>query len=99
MDPREDRDPLTRYRQPLLAVAIATIVSLLIAAMIGGNMPLDYEGRAWTYTGLVMYVLIGAAVVFSRAAEGERQPLSLARLSKWTMSLWVWPLLVLWRRR
>lgn len=91
-------DPLTKYGRPLAGVLIAVIVSMLIAAMIGGALPFDYQGRAWTYTGLVLYVIAGAVVVFRMTYEGERQPLSLGRIVKWIVSLWLWPLLLVRRR-
>jgi hypothetical protein len=90
------QDPLARYGKPLAAVLIAVAISLVIAALIGGSMPLEYTGRALTYLALVVYVIVGAFVVFRLAAEGE-QSLAPARLLKWTLSVWLWP--VLWRRR
>jgi hypothetical protein len=48
--------------------------------------------------GLVIYVIIGAFVVFRLVAEGE-QSLAPVRLLKWTVSLWLWPLLALQRRK
>jgi hypothetical protein len=92
-------DPLTRIARPLAGVLIAVVVSLLIAAMIGGALPLDYAGRAWAYTGLMCYVIAGAVVVFRLASGGETQPLTPARILKWTLSVWAWPALLLVSRR
>ena len=92
-------DPLHRIARPLAGVLIAVVISMLIAAMIGGAMPLDYAGRAWVYTGFLCYVIAGAVVVFKLAGGGETQPLTPARILKWTLSLWVWPALLLGRRR
>lgn len=101
--PRDDKkgpnytrrmDPLARYGKPLAAVLIAVAVSVFIAALIGGSLPLEYMGRALTYLALVLYIIVGAFVVFRLAAEGE-QSLTPARLVKWTVSLWLWPLLAL----
>ncbi len=91
-------DPLTRIARPLAGVLIAVVISMLVAAMIGGALPLDYAGRAWAYTGLMCYVIAGAVVVFRLAAGGETQPLTPARIVKWTLSLWAWPALLLARR-
>lgn len=91
------QDPLARYGKPLAAVLIAVAISLFIAALIGGSMPFEYTGRALTYLGLVLYVIAGAFFVFRLAAEGE-QSLAPARLLKWTVSLWLWPLLALRQR-
>jgi len=90
-------DPLARYGKPLAAVLIAVALSVVIAALIGGSLPFEYTGRAVAYLVLVLYVIVGAFVVFRLVAEGE-QSLTPARLLKWTVSLWVWPLLALRRR-
>jgi hypothetical protein len=92
------QDPLARYGRPLAAVLIAVALSLFIAALIGGSLPLEYTGRALVYLTLVLYVIVGAFVVFRLVAEGEQQALTPARLLKWTVSLWLWPLLALRRR-
>lgn len=91
-------DPLLKIARPLAGLLIAVVISMLIAALIGGALPLDYAGRAWVYTALMCYVIAGAVVVFRLAAAGETQPLSPARILKWTLSLWAWPALLLARR-
>ncbi|HTT11509.1 MAG TPA: hypothetical protein VMG60_11510 [Burkholderiaceae bacterium] len=85
-------DPLARYGKPLAAAAIAVFVSVPIAAFIGGALPFEYTGRALAYLGLLLYVIVGAVIVFRLVAEGE-QSLAPARLLKWTVSLWLWPAL------
>lgn len=90
---RHDNDPLTRLMRPLMGVLAATFVNVIVAAMIGGAMPFEYTGRAWTYTGLVLYVIVGAVVVFRLTAEGERE-FSAARVLKWVVSIWLWPALL-----
>ena len=90
-------DPLARYGKPLAAVLIAVALSVFVAALIGGSLPFEYTGRAVAYLVLVLYVIVGAFVVFRLVAEGE-QSLTPARLLKWTVSLWLWPLLALRRR-
>jgi hypothetical protein len=94
-----DKDPLTRVLRSLASVLIAVLLSVLIAALIGGALPFEYEGRAWAYTALVVYVIAGAVVVFIAAGAGERGEFSAARVLKWTASLWLWPLLLLARRK
>jgi len=93
-----DNDPLIRYGRALAGVLIAVVISVLVAALIGGSLPLDYGGRAWVYTGLVAYVLAGGFVVFKLTAGAEQSGLSLGRVLKWTASLWIWPLFLLLRR-
>ena len=93
-----DNDPLVKYGRSLAGVLIAVVISILIAALIGGNVGLDYSGRAWVYTALVCYVIAGAFVVFKLTAGSEKGALSVGRVLKWTASLWVWPLFLLLRR-
>ena len=92
-------DPLTRLARPLAAALIAVVISMVIAAFVGGAMPFDYEGRAWVYTGCVIYVVAGAVVVFRTVAGAEAPPLSAGYILKWTLSLWIWPALLPRRRR
>lgn len=91
-------DPLARYGTALAAVLLAVVLSVLLAALVGGALPFDYSGRAWTFTGLVLYVVVGAVLVFRAAGAGESGPFSAARVFKWLVSLWLWPLLLLARR-
>ncbi|MGE5337588.1 MAG: hypothetical protein ACM3PU_07150 [Gemmatimonadota bacterium] len=92
-------DPLEKIARPLAGVLIAVVISTVIAAMIGGAMPLDYSGRAWVYTGTVCYVIAGAVVVFRLVAGAESQPLTPLRVLKWTISLWIWPAFLIRPRR
>jgi hypothetical protein len=91
-------DPLAKYGPAMLAVLISVFISVLIAAMIGGALPLDYQGRAWSYVGLLAYIVAGAVVVFRMTYQGERQSLTPARIVKWVLSIWMWPALLLARR-
>ena len=91
MPPHED--PLIRLMRPLMGVLAATFINVFIAALIGGALPFEYTGRAWSYTALVLYVIIGAVTVFRLTAEGERE-FSPARVVKWALSIWLWPALL-----
>jgi len=86
-------DPLIRFMRPLAGVLAATFANVLLAALIGGALPFEYAGRAWAYTALVLYVIVGAVVVFRLSAEGERE-FSPARVLKWALSIWLWPVLL-----
>ena len=90
-------DPLVKYGRPLAGVLIAVVISVLVAALIGGAMPFEYQVRAWIYTLLVLWILVGAFVLFRLTAERERGALTPARIFKWTISLWVWPVFLLRR--
>ena len=43
---------------------------------------------------LLLYVIVGAVVLFARVARHETQPLSARRVALWFASLWLWPLLL-----
>ena len=95
-------DPLIRLLRSLAAVLLATALNVLVAAMIGGAMPLEYSGRAWTYAGLMLYVLAGAVLLFRASGQAEAEaaaPLSAARVGRWMVSIWLWPLLLAAARR
>ncbi len=92
-------DPLTRVGAPLAAVIIAFVLSVLVAAMVAGQIEGAYEKRALVYAGFVLWVLLGAAVVFVIAHRGEAGRLSVSRVFLWAASIWLWPLFLLLRRR
>ena len=91
-------DPLQRYGPPLAAVVMAVILSIMLAAMLAGQFPGDYEARALVYTGCVLWVLLGAAVMFILVYRSEASRLSIARVLLWTASIWLWPVFLLLRR-
>lgn len=97
-----DDDPLIRMLRPLAAVLLATALNVIVAAMIGGALPLEYSGRAWTYAGLLLYVLAGAVLLFRASGEAEARAgarLTAARVGRWMLSIWLWPLLLAAGRR
>lgn len=97
----DDDDPLTRYGAPLAAVVFAVILSILVSAMLAGQLGEEYSTRAAVYTGLVLWVVVGAAVMFVLAHRSEGGRLSPARVLLWTATIWLWPVFALlaWRRR
>ncbi len=92
-------DPLTRYGPPLAGVIIAVVLSILVAAMVAGQIEGAYQTRALVYAGFVLWVVLGAAVVFVIAHRGEAGRLSLARVLLWAASMWLWPVFLLLRRK
>jgi hypothetical protein len=96
--PRET-DPLMRLRHALAGIAVALFLSVFVAALLGrwlGDAWGDsYALRAGIYSGLMLYVLVGAVVLFIKVAKFETRPLSLPRACLWLASLWLWPLLLL----
>jgi hypothetical protein len=99
-----DNDPLWKVRHALAGVALALLLALLAAAVAGSVLGDVFGGgyglRAGIYAGLLLYVMVGAGVLFVKVARHETRPLSAGRVGLWFVSLWVWPaLLVLARRR
>jgi hypothetical protein len=92
-------DPVTRYGPPLAGVILAVVVSILVAAMVAGQVGATYEERALVYAGFVLWVVLGAAVVFILAHRGEAGRLSITRVLLWAASIWLWPVFLLLRRR
>ena len=95
---RED-DPLTRYGPPLASVLLAVVLSILVAAMMAGQIEGEYQTRALIYGGFVLWVLLGAGVVFVLVHRGETARVSVSRILLWAASIWLWPLFLLLRRR
>ena len=96
-------DPLYKLRHALAGVALALGASVFIAALAGafiGDLVGDsYAARATAYGILLLYVVVGAVVLFIKVARHETRPLSPGRVGLWIASLWVWPALMLLARR
>jgi hypothetical protein len=96
-------DPLWRLRHALSGMAIALLLSVLLAALagrvIGDALGDSYALRAGLYSALLLYVVAGALLLFLRVARHETRPLTAGRVLTWLASLWLWPLLLLTRRR
>lgn len=92
-----ENDPLWALRHALLGLALSLLLSVPIAALlgrwIGDALGDSYNTRVAVYGVLLLYVLVGAVVLFVRVAQHEKKPLSVARLGVWLLSLWLWPAL------
>ncbi len=92
-----ENDPLWRLRHALaglgLALACSALIAALIGSVLGDLLGGTYAWRAGTYALLLLYVVVGAVVLFVKVAQHETQPLSAARLARWVLSLWLWPAL------
>lgn len=94
------RDPLARAGGLMLAVVLAFIVSVFAAALLASQLPGGYRARALGYLALVLWVLSGSVLLFRATyVRGEPGPFRIARVAAWTVSIWLWPLLLLGRRR
>ena len=91
-------DPLWKLRHALAGVALALLLAVLTAALAGSLLGDVFGGgyglRAGIYTALLLYVVVGAGVLFAKVARHETRPLSLRRVGLWFLSLWVWPALL-----
>lgn len=92
-----ENDPLWRLRHALAGIGLALACSVLIAAVLGSvlgdALGGTYAWRAGTYAGLLLYVIVGAVVLFIKVAQHETRALSAGRLAGWVLSLWLWPAL------
>jgi uncharacterized membrane-anchored protein len=97
-----DNDPLWRLRHALIGMALALMLSVLIAAFAGSfiaDLFADSYGlRVAVYSALLVYVIVGAVLLFKRVAQHETRPVSAQRLALWLASLWLWPVLLLGKR-
>jgi putative Ca2+/H+ antiporter (TMEM165/GDT1 family) len=101
MTPHEN-DPLWKLRHALAGVALALLAAVLLAALVGSWLGDliggDYGARVTAYGLLLLYVVVGAGVLFVKVAQHETRPLSPGRVGLWLASLWLWPLLLAARR-
>ena len=97
MTPMEN-DPLWKLRHALAGVGLALLLSVFVAALAGrfiGDLFGDSYGlRVSIYGALLLYVVVGAGVLFAKVARHETRPVSAGRLLRWFASLWLWPLLL-----
>lgn len=95
-------DPLWKLRHALAGVGLALLLAVLAAALLGsllGDLVAGtYGARVAFYGGLLLYVVVGAGVLFAKVAQHETRPLSAGRVGLWFASLWLWPLLLLRRK-
>lgn len=98
-----ENDPLWKMRHALAGVAVALLMSVLVAALagrwLGDALGGDYGARATVYSVLLLYVLVGAVVLFVKVAQFETRTLTPGRAFTWLASLWLWPLLLLAARK
>lgn len=93
------RSPRPNPGPALLGAALAVILSVPLAAVVAAQLSDTYETRALVYTGFLLWAVVGAVVVFMRTYEGERGGMGAARVLKWMISIWLWPLIALAPRR
>ena len=98
-----ENDPLWKLRHALAGVALAVLASVFVAALgaaaLGDALGGGYGLRAGLYTAALLYVVAGAVALFVKVARHETRPLSAGRVLTWLASLWLWPVLLLGRKR
>lgn len=98
-----ENDPLWKLRHALAGVALALLLSVLVAALagraLGDALGGDYATRVTVYGVLLLFVVVGAVVLFVKVAQHETRPLTPGRVVIWLASLWLWPLLLLASRK
>lgn len=98
-----DNDPLWKLRHALAGLGLALLASVFVAALagrlLGDALGDDYSTRVTVYGLLLLYVVVGAVVLFIKVAQHETRPLTLGRVLTWLASLWLWPLLLLVARK
>jgi len=96
-------DPLWKLRHALAGVGLALLLSVLLAALLGSALGDavggTYGWRVGVYGTLLLYVVVGAFVLFAKVARHETRPLSVPRVGLWLASLWLWPALLFLTKR
>jgi hypothetical protein len=99
----QDNDPLWRLRHALSGMGLALLASVFVAAFAGrllGTLFGDtYGARVAVYSVLLLYVIVGAVLLFIRVAQHETRPVSAGRVLRWLLSLWLWPALLVFMRK
>lgn len=98
-----DNDPLWKLRHAIAGVALALLLAVAASAIagrvLGDLFGGTYGARVTVYGLLLLYVVVGAGVLFAKVAMHETRPLSAGRVGLWFASLWLWPGLLLAGKR
>ncbi len=73
------------------------LAAALLGAWLGDLIGGDYGTRVAVYGAALVYVVVGAGVLFVKVAQHETQALSARRVALWFISLWLWPALLVAR--
>jgi MFS family permease len=89
------QDPLYKMRHSLIgllgALAISVVLAAVLGAFVGDLVVGTYGARVAFYSGILVYIIIGAIVVFMKIARHETKPATVTRVLLWAACLWGWP--------
>ena len=99
-----ENDPVWKLRPAITGVALALFLAVLTAAVAGAWLgdhlaSPSYGARVGAYGALLLYVVVGAGVLFVKVARHETRRVGARRVFLWWLSLWAWPALLLAARR
>lgn len=77
----------------LISASLSVLLSLVVAAFVGSSVGDDYETRAFVYVSLLLWSVVGACVLLYLTRNAESR-FSWGKLLLWTVSCWLWPLMV-----
>lgn len=77
------------------AIGTSVPVSAYIAALIGDT----YLVRVIVYGLILLWVICGAITIFFKTYKAETKKLSLRFIMLWFLSVWLWPLLLLFGKK
>ena len=83
----------------LVGACLAVVLSVPAAAYTAAWIGDTYTKRALIYSAFLLWAFCGAAVIFAKTFRQEIKPLSLGRIFLWFASAWLWPLLLLARKK
>lgn len=73
------------------AIGTSVPLSAFIASFIGDS----YQIRVIVYGLILIWVISGAIAIFFKTYQSEKKQLSIRFIFLWFLSVWLWPLLLL----
>lgn len=83
----------------LVGACLAVVLSVPTAAIVAAWLGDTYEKRALVYCIFLLWALVGAILIFAKTYRYESKQITLFRVLLWLASAWLWPLLLLRRRK
>lgn len=93
LPPPPKRKPF--FGPTLIGACTGMILCIPLAAYTAAALGNDYNMRAIIYCSFLLWCIVGAVTLFMKTWQSEHQRISLPRCLLWSVSLWVWPLLLL----